>query len=339
MSSADQVSSDEGAGKEAVARDRSGGEIQARAGEQVLTILSTPLNLMVLRALSEQPLRLAELRRATGLPAQTTLRGHLTSLTDIGVVRKRPTERMPYAVEIELTSLGREMLGVAERLEYWLGLAPEGPIALEMGAARGVVKALVDGWGSTMMRDLAAEPMSLTELDRRIADLSYPALERRLSSMRMAGLVEAHPGGGVGTPYGVTDWARRGVAPLAAATNCERLHMSGRAAPLTSLDIEAAFMLATPLVDLPRRASGSCRLEVEADEARAEVGVRVTVRAGRVVACESGSGPGPTAFATGSAAHWFRAIRDDTSELLRFGGARRLGEGLVNGLHAALVGR
>ncbi len=340
MSSADQVSSDEGAGEEAVDRGRPSGEIQVRAGEQVLTVLATPLNLMVLRALSGRPHRLAELRRATGLPAQTTLRGHLASLADLGVLHKRPTERMPYAVEIELTSLGHEMLAVAERLESWLGLAPGGPIALEMGAARGVVKALVDGWSSTIVRGLATEPMSLTELDRRIADLSYPALERRLSSMRMAGLVAAHPGpAGVGTPYAVTEWARRGVVPLAAATNCERLHMSGRAAPLTALDIEAAFMLATPLVDLPRRASGSCRLEVEADDSRAEVGVEVTVRRGRVVSCESGSGPGPAAFAAGSAARWFRAIRDDTSELLRIGGTRQLGEGLVNGLHAALVGR
>ena len=42
-----------------------------------------------------------------------------------------------------------------------------------------------------MMRALAARPMSLTELDSGITELSYPALERRLSSMRIAGLVEA----------------------------------------------------------------------------------------------------------------------------------------------------
>ena len=44
-----------------------------------------------------------------------------------------------------------------------------------------------------MMRALAARPLSLTELDSLISDLSYPALERRLSSMRIAGLVEAQP--------------------------------------------------------------------------------------------------------------------------------------------------
>lgn len=316
------------------------GDVRFRAGEQSLTLLATPLNFMVLRALAERPMRLAELRRATGLPAQTTLRGHLTSLGEIGVVSKRPTVQMPYAVENELTSMGREMLEVADRLEAWLRLAPDGPISLETGGARGVVKAFVDGWGSTMVRSLASRPMSLTELDRRIVDLSYPALERRLSSMRMAGLVEPCPGSGGGTPYAVTDWARRGVVPLASAVNCERLHMRRRAAPVTPSDIEAAFMLATPLVTLSSEASGSCRLEVEAepDRSHEQVGVRVAVEAGRIVACDNELMANASASASGSAACWFSAIRDGTAELLSFGGSRQLGEGLVIGLHVALLG-
>jgi DNA-binding HxlR family transcriptional regulator len=312
-----------------------------RAGERALTLVATPLNFMVLRALADRPMRLAELRQATGLPAQTTLRGHLASLSEAGVLSKRPTSRMPYAVENELTPMGRELLGVANSLEAWLNHAPEGPISLESGAAKGAVKAFIDGWGSAIMGDLAARPMSLTELDRRIAGLSYPALERRLSSMRMAGLIEPRPGSGVGTPYGVTDWARRGVVPLAAATHCERAHMCDRAAPITQVDIEAAFMLAMPLVDLPSDAIGSCQLRVEADSAARseEAGVWVKVERGRVIACDSGTGSSSEAYATGSAAMWFSAIKDDTANLLRLGGGRDLAEGLVSGLHSALAGR
>jgi DNA-binding HxlR family transcriptional regulator len=310
-----------------------------RAGEQALTLLATPLNLMVLRALAERPMRLAELRRMTGLPAQTTLRGHLSSLAEIGVLLKRPTSQMPYAVENELTPMGREMLDVADRLQAWLELSPGGPISLETGGARGVVKAFVDGWGSTMMRVLAARPMSLTELDREIVELSYPALERRLSSMRMAGLVEARPGPGGGTPYVVSEWARRGVVPLAAAVHCERLHMLKRAAPVTQVDIEAVFMLAMPLVGLPRGTNGLCRLEVEAepDRSRERVGVQVAVEAGRVVACESGLGSSSNTIARGSAARWFNAVTEGTANLLSFAGARQLSEGLVIGLHSALL--
>jgi DNA-binding HxlR family transcriptional regulator len=292
---------------------------------------------MVIRALAERPMRLAELREATGLPAQTTLRGHLASLAEIGVLSKRPTSQMPYVVENELTELGHDLLSVADRLEWWLNQAPKGPISLATGAAKGVIKAFVDGWGSTMMADLASQPMSLTELDRRIADLSYPALERRLSSMRLAGLIESRPGESVGTPYAVTEWARRGVVPLVSATRCERVHICEGAAPITQGDIEAAFMLALPLVGLPPDVAGSCQLEVEADSVVGEqAGVRVEVERGKVVACDSGLAASPSAFAVGSAATWFTAIKEGTTSLLSTGGGR-LAEGLVIALHSALT--
>lgn len=309
-----------------------------RAGERALTVLATPLNLMILRALAERPMRLAELRRATGLPAQTTLRGHLASLGEMGIVEKRPTQQMPYAVENELTAMGQELLRVAEQLESWLERAPEGPISLEGGGAKGVIKAFVDGWGSTILLDLAWQPMSLTELDRRIADLSYPALERRLASMRMAGLIEACPSRGAGTPYTVTEWARRGVVPLAAASHCEACHMRDRAA-ITQADIEAAFMLATPLVGMPMDVAGACQLEVEGVASASSAGVTVQVRDGRVVACESGLAAAPGAFAAGPAPQWFNAVMEGDLAELRFGGGRQLAEGLVQGLHTALSAR
>jgi DNA-binding HxlR family transcriptional regulator len=312
-----------------------------RAGEQILTVLATPLNVMILRALQRRPMRLAALRQATGLPAQTTLRGHLTSLTEIGVVSKRPTAQMPYAVENELTPMGASVIRVAEHLEGWLRHAPVGSISLESGSARGVVKAFVDGWGSTMLRGLAANPMSLTELDRLIPELSYPALERRLSSMRMAGLIEARPGSGGGTPYGVTEWARRGVLPLATAADCESRCLGEGAPGVTRIDIEAAFMLVTPLVALEPGSHGRCRLEVQApkDHSRGAVEVGVEVAAGRVVACDSGAEASSGSYAKGSVGRWFKAITEGTANLLSFGGSRRLGEDLVNGLHAALLGR
>ena len=311
-----------------------GGTPRPRAGGRALSILSTPLNLLILRSLTERPMRLAELRKATGLPAQTTLRGHLATLDELGVLSKRPTERMPYAVENELTPMGRELLEVADRLEAWLGHAPDASISLESGAAKGAVKALIDGWGSTIMRALAAQPQSLTELDSMISGLSYPALERRLSSMRIAGLVEAQPSRGAGTPYGVTAWARRGIVPLVAASRCERLHMRSHSAPLTQGDIEAAFLLATPLVDLPDATSGLCQLAVEERDGAA--GVQVTVERGRVVACVSELEPAPGTYAVGSAATWFRAVDEGCAEQLRLGGGRQLAEGLVLGMHAAL---
>ena len=164
---------------------------------------------------------------------------------------------MPYAVEHELTPMGRELLDVSGGWKVWLSQAPDGPISLESGAAKGAVKALIDGWGSTMMRALAARPLSLTELDSLISDLSYPALERRLSSMRIAGLVEAQPSKGAGTPYGGdrlgSPWASRRWPPPATVSSST---CGPPRAPVTEIDIEAALLLATPLVALERASGG-----------------------------------------------------------------------------------
>ncbi|HEY2717529.1 MAG TPA: winged helix-turn-helix transcriptional regulator [Solirubrobacterales bacterium] len=310
-----------------------------RAGVRPLVILATTLNFLIIRALANGPLRLAELRRATGLPAQTTLRGHLSSLAALGVVAKRPASEMPYAVENELTPAGRELLCVAESLEAWLNRAPEVPLSLETGSGKGVIKAFVDGWGSTILGTLAQRPMSLTELDSVIPALSYPALERRLSSMRMAGLVEAAPTThGSGTPYAVTEWARQGVAPLVAAGKCEQLQMQPLAAPVTETDVEAAFMLSVPLVGLPREAAGRCHLTVEGDSAkgRGRSGVEVIVEAGTVIGCVTDLASEPGQYATGSPATWFTAVLDARHELLDYAGGN-LPVQLVHGLHQALV--
>ena len=62
--------------------------------------------------------------------------------------------------------MGEELLDVAGSLDSWLQKRPGGPISLDSGAAKGVVKAFVDGWGSSVVSTLATRPMSLTELDR-----------------------------------------------------------------------------------------------------------------------------------------------------------------------------
>jgi DNA-binding HxlR family transcriptional regulator len=308
-----------------------------RPGELALKLLATPLYLQILRSLVDGPRRLAELRRLTGLPAQTTLRAHLANLEAVGAVAKRPSGRAPHSVETVLAPLGDDLCEVALVLERWLARAPEAPIALESTAARGIVKALVDGWAAHIMRELAVRPMSLTELDRLIPELTYPALERRLSSMRMGGLVEARRGEGPGTPYALTEWSRLGIAPLAAAIRCERIHFGDRAPAITKADIESALLLAAPLAGLPAESNGVCQLQVE--EPAAEAGIRVQVDAGRVVSCECAVGLGAGAFAKGSMATWFAAIKDGSPEELRIEGRRGLAESLVRGLHEAIVAR
>ena len=284
-------------------------------------------------------MRLAELRKATGLPAQTTLRGHLASLSELGVLAKRPTQQMPYAVEHELTPMGQELLDVAGRLDVWLGRSPDGPISLESGAAKGAIRALVDGWGSTMMRRArgrAALADRARQRDPRaqLPGARAPPLEhadrrpgRAAADRRRRARLHGDRLGPPGSP--------RWPPPATASWST----WDRRGAPVTEVDIEAAFLLAAPLVGLPERVAGSCQLEVEPSPGvDAEAGRRPGHDRGA-----AGSSPASRAWSRGRAptppapaVNWFNAVASGEVGELRFGGSRQIAEDVVGGLHATL---
>jgi DNA-binding HxlR family transcriptional regulator len=313
-------------------------EFQFRAGGRVLALFSAALHGLVLKALEDGPLRLAELRRRVGGPPQTTLRGHLGNLIGMGALEKRSRDGAPNMVDNALTPVGLELLFVADVLERWLSRCPAGPLDLEREGGKGAVKAFAGGWNSAMLRALAVRPFSLTELDTLISAFSYPALERRLSAMHLSGLVRATQGERNGTPYAVTEWLRLAVAPLLASIRCERRQMPAETAPLGRIDVEAAFLLAVPLVSPPTGAGGACQLTVEdgADSRWREAGVAVAVERGEVVSCSSRLEPKPATAVRGPALAWLEALVGGDAGELEIGGDRELALGLVDGLHAAL---
>jgi DNA-binding HxlR family transcriptional regulator len=310
-----------------------------RAGAHALSMLSVPLNVHVIQALADGPLPLFDLRRAVGSPPQTTMRGHLRSLDRDGILQRRRKSEFPGLVDFGLEPPGHELLVVAEGLKAWLLDAPDGPVQLGSLAAKSSIKALVEGWSSGIIRALAAKPLSLTELSRLISDLSYPSLERRLMAMRMAGLIDPCSGTSRGRPYAVTGWLRRAIAPLAAATRWERTNLPEETAPIRRIDIEAAFLLALPLVSLPEQHSGICRLAVDTSNGRQsrQAGVVVEVRKGRVASCATRLDAGVDASALGSAAEWIGAVLERDGERLEVSGKRPLALALSEGLHEALA--
>lgn len=303
-------------------------------------MLAVPMNLHALEALKEEPRPLVDLRRAMGSPPQTTMRGHLRALAEAGIVERRRRTAFPSSVDFELTRAGRELLDVAKVLQGWLLDAPEGSLLLGSIGARSAIKALADGWSSAVVRALAAKPLALTDLSRLITDVSYPALERRLSAMRLVGQIEPCAGGGRSRPYRVTTWLRRAVAPLASAAGWERQHLAAQTAPIRRLDIEAAFLLAVPLLILPRDLSGACRMAVDlpgGSEHRL-AGVLVTAREGEVVSCTSRLRGEVDATATGSAGAWLRAILHRDPTHLELGQDSDLASELVTAFYGALAG-
>ena len=98
----------------------------------------------------------------------------------------------------------------------------------------------------------------------------------------------SHIRGGAGTPYRATPWLRRAIVPLAAGAWWERRYLADP--PLIGrLDVEAAFLLAIPLIELPAGLSGKCRLAVEIQGGSSPVfaGVLISVEDGKVVSCSS----------------------------------------------------
>jgi DNA-binding HxlR family transcriptional regulator len=311
---------------------------EERSGAQTLLLLAAPLNAAILRALAGGAMQLAELRRQTGAPAQTTLRAQLKRLVEIGVAQKHRRNRFPGVLEYELTPAGAELLPVADVLERWLQIAPQGPLRLDESPAKASIKALADGWSTTILRALAAGPLSLTELDRLIGTLTYPSLQRRLGALRLAGQIEARPGTDRGTPYAVTDWLRQGVAPLAAAGRWERRHRSQLTPQIGRLEVEAAFLLTLPLLRPSSRLTGSCRLAVRLSNGAKEqlAGVTAEIADGAMTACATELDGKPGAWAQGSAAAWLDAVIEHDVDSLELGGDRSLAGELIEGLHAVL---
>jgi DNA-binding HxlR family transcriptional regulator len=318
---------------------------EPRAGAKVLNLLANPLHVRIVQAHAGGHLRLAELHEKTEWPAQTTLRAAVGTLRDYGVLASREVSRMPYGIATELTDGGREVLFVIEVLERWLARGPQGPIPIDSGAAKAAIKALAEGWSSTMVSEIAHEPASLTDLDRRITEMSYPSLERRLSRMRSTRQVEPAASEGRGQPFEVTDWLRHAIAPLSASARCERRYLRAESAPITAIEIEAAFLLAMPLAPLPETATGTCLLTVPAEGEHAPsdqdslAGATVEVEQGRLVRCTPRLQKGVASWALGSPMNWLDAVIDGEVEGLRLGGARpQLAGDLVHGLHVGLFG-
>ncbi len=319
---------------------------EPRAGARVLNLLANPLHIRIVQAHAGGHLRLAELHEKTEWPAQTTLRAAVGTLREFGVLDQRQVSRMPYGIATELTEAGREVLFVIEILDRWLAEGPQGPIAIDSDAAKAAIKALASAWSSTMIRELAYEPASLTDLDRRIAEMSYPSIERRLARMRSTRQVEPSPAEGRGQPFEVTDWLRHAVAPLCAAGRCERRYMREESAPITPVEIEAAFLLSVPIASLPASATGTCLLSVPADSesdgdgaSRPLAGASIEVDHGTVVRCVPELEKGIATWALGSPTTWLNAVIDGNLENLRLGGTDpQLAADLVQGIHVALFG-
>jgi DNA-binding HxlR family transcriptional regulator len=309
----------------------------AGAASRVLSLLSDPHHVMILAELVEGPSAIVDLRCAIGLPSQTTLRTHLRRLVEIGALERQREPGFAATVTYELTRSGRELQDVADVLARWLAARPGGALPIGSQEAKLAVKALIGGWSINMLRALSVKPLSLTDLDRVIRNVNYPALERRLEAMRQIGLVTATPPNG-GRPYDVTDWLRESVAPILASARLDR-RLSPGGPELGRLDVETILLLAAPLLRIPDAPDGLCRIEVQLEGAGEVVEVMVAVREGRAETSRATVRDRPRSWLSGTTNAWFRALDRSTLMALRVGGDRKLAEALVAGTGRLIAAR
>jgi DNA-binding HxlR family transcriptional regulator len=281
-----------------------GGGNRERSGAQILAMASNRINRGILRELVKRPVEWAENREARITPA------------------------------------GREMLFVAAIAERWLRSGPGGGVDIETEQAETTIAALVGGWSSTIAHRLAAEPLTLPELARALDTTSREDVDAMVGAMKEAGLLEAQPSDGEGATYAVTDWLRESIAPLGAASRCERRHSAEETAPVAPQDVEASFLLTLPLLRLPIELAGRCRLVVELPESaeRHVAGAMAHVEDGRIVSVSRCLEGGADASAVGTDRAWLEAVVEGMTEDLELGGEERLAHELLDSLHRRLFG-
>lgn len=317
---------------------------RTRAGAYLLTILANPLNVRILRAHEDGPLRPSERFEKTGWPAESTLRVAIEKLCEAGLLARQQLQG-PAGIATELSAAGRDALFAIRQVERWLAIAEEKePLRIDSERGSSAIKSLAEGWNSKMIPELAYEPSSLTELARRIPEVSYPSLDRRFTRMRKTRQIVPSPAEARGMPFEVAPWLRHSVAPLCATVRCERRHMRDITAPITAVEVRAAFLMALPLAPLPEGVSGICVLAVlpEAGEGGRKpeaAGVTVEVAHGVVVRCLPEIDEEIQSWALGKPMDWLNAVIDgDLSGLSLGDGQPQLAAFLVNGLHLALFG-
>lgn len=133
------------------------------------------------------------------------------------------------------------------------------------------------------------------------------------------------------------EWLRLGIAPLAAAARLEFQLPQGETAPIAPLDVEAAFQLALPLIELPEELDGTCRLTVPVRGPRPELaGVVVLVHAGEIASISTDLSIDSSNFASAPPAAWIDTLIDPDAASVAWGGDPQFAFSLLHGLHEKL---
>jgi hypothetical protein len=319
------------------------GAFRARAGALTLLYLAIPMERRTLLAMLAEAATGANVIDETDVPDPDDPLP-LEIIADPYLVEPADPDVDPDAIDentmLRPSQAGRELLFVSSILERWLRSCPDGPLELGPDAAP-ALSALLNSWSSTVIHTLAASPLTAEETTETIAILDQDTIEERIQELLDAGLIDAletEEEDDDDERFGVTEWLRTAIAPLAAAARQELRHPLEDTAPISALDVQAAFLLTLPLIDLPPQLSGTCSLAVDLEDGVAEspTGVTVQIDNGRLVACDVGLEESVDGWASAPASAWLDTVIDKDTSQVRSGGNQMLAGALLHGLHERL---
>lgn len=310
-----------------------------RAGGRALLLLADPTNVAILRQLASGPLESTALLERIDYVSRSTYFDRMRDLEGLSLVARRRRGEVPPVAECWLARPGQRLLPVASLLDRWLGGAPKGPLELGQAYATTAIKALAVGWGSTLMRWLAARPHSLTELEQLVDGFGYRKLERTCRDLVKAELAERVTINGRLSGYGMTPWGRQAAGPLAAAIRWERYEIPGWSAAITSIEAQGGLLLALPLIDLGDEVSGTCTLLVDDDDPEREGlgGAVVRLAHGRPVTWAPAAELDPRAdcWVRGTTLAWLDTVSASRPAELQQGGDTSLATEVTTALREA----
>jgi hypothetical protein len=321
-----------------------GGGYLARAGALTLLFLTTSMKREMLRPLLAESATGVKLVSKEDLPNpddpidyEIIIDPYLVEPAD---PEHGPDEPIGPNTMLQPTAAGHEVPFVAGVLQEWLNRGPDGPT--ELGPEAGpALWALLAGWSSTAVHAFAAGPRTAAEASDAIQVLDAEIVDTHIAAMVETGLLKALRGPeGAEQQFAVTDWLRAAIAPLAVAARMELRHPPGDTAPIAALDVEAAFQLTLPLLELPPDLHGSCSLAVELDEGVVDSpsGVTAKVDRGRVLSSEPGLDEAAESWASATAPEWLEMVIEGDTAGAKTGGEPRMTEALLSRLHETLFG-
>jgi DNA-binding HxlR family transcriptional regulator len=86
---------------------------------EILGTVGTKWSILIIRTLSDGPMRFSELRRALSVVTQKVLTATLRDLERDGYVKRTVTPTKPPRVDYELTRLGRDLMVPINALARW----------------------------------------------------------------------------------------------------------------------------------------------------------------------------------------------------------------------------